>query len=309
MYFSVIIPLYNKKDDIKKSIDSVLLQSYKNFEIVVLNDGSTDGCELIVEQMMANDNRIRLINRENGGVSVARNSAVSEAKYDYICLLDADDEWTTDFLQVMFEMITEFPDHKIFSVRHEIVEKDGRVILPTVGLPEDFRGEVKNFIKLYTHHDGLVNSSSICLEKKYFQSLGGFPDNQGNGEDIYLWLLYGMKTTLVFTNQVCSRYYRNRENSSTGRMVHMKLPFQFDYFLNYEKNDQTQDLKKYLRKSALLHIAGLKLFNQTTTAFKHSLKLFKHGKLTGLLCLSVAVMPNFVLKAVKSSRDHMRSKN
>jgi glycosyltransferase involved in cell wall biosynthesis len=153
MYFSVIIPLYNKKIYIKDSIDSVLSQSYKNFEIIVLNDGSTDGGELIVKQMQADDDRIRLISQENGGVSAARNAAISECKYDYICLLDADDDWTTDFLQVMHEMVTEFPEHKIFSVRHDIIEKNGKVILPPTGLPKDFSGELENFIKLYTQID------------------------------------------------------------------------------------------------------------------------------------------------------------
>jgi len=309
MFFTVIIPLYNKKKYIKETIESVLSQSYKKFEIVVLNDGSTDGGELVVKEMQEHDDRIKLINRENQGVSAARNAAIAEAKYDYICLLDADDEWTPDFLQVMIDMITEFPEHKIFSVRHEIVEKDGRIIVPPVGLPEGFCGELESFINLYTYYAGLVNSSSVCLEKKYFQSLGGFPEDQENGEDIYLWLLYGMNTDFVYKNKVCVHYYRDREHSSTARMVHAKLPFQFEYFLNYEKNDQTKYLERYLRKSALLHVGGLKTFDQTKLAVQHSLQFFEHSLLTGLLCLSVAITPNFVIKAVKLSRDYMRSKD
>jgi len=73
--------------------------------------------------MQKDDDRIRLINQENGGVSVARNSAISHAKYDYICVLDADDDWTPDFLEVMLKMVTEFPEHKIFSVRHKNYRK------------------------------------------------------------------------------------------------------------------------------------------------------------------------------------------
>jgi glycosyltransferase involved in cell wall biosynthesis len=309
VYFSVIIPLYNKKKYIKDTINSVLSQSYKNFEIIVLNDGSTDGSELIVEQMQKNDSRIRLINRKNGGVSVARNFAISKARYDYICLLDADDDWTPDFLQVISSMVTKFPKHKIFSLRHKIIEADGRMIYPPVGVDDNFCGELKDFIKLYTDYDGLIQTSSLCLEKKFFQSLGGFPKDKGNGEDIYLWLLYGIKTNLVFCNKICTYYYRDRENSHTSRMVYVELPYPFEYFLNYEKSDESKYLDQYLRKSAILHISGLKILGQTKTAIKHSFQLFKNSKLTGLVCLSIALIPNPILKGIKSLRDKRRSKN
>lgn len=155
----------------------------------------------------------------------------------------------------------------------------------------------------------MIQTSTVCLEKKFFQSLGGFPKDQGNGEDIYLWLLYGLKTNLIFCNRICTYYYRDRENSHTSRMVYVNLPFQFEYFANYEKNDQTKYLMQYLRKSAFLHISGLKILGQTKTAMKHSLELFKHYKLTGLICMSVALAPNFLLHAVKTYRDVKRSKS
>jgi len=303
-YFSVIIPLYNKEDYIKNTINSVLSQTYDKFEIIVLNDGSTDGSEAVVRSIK--DDRIRIINQENRGVSAARNTAIQNAKYEYVCLLDADDKWTSDFLQEISELLTEFHKHKIFSVRHKIIEKDGTTIFPSTGLPRNFRGEIENFIKLFTHHDGLIQSSSVCLEKKFFQSLGGFPVGQDNGEDIYLWLLYGLKTNYIFSDKICSIYCRDIENSSIERKVYKKLPFQFEYFLSSDKSIQTKDLKYYLRHSALLHIAGLKTFNETNLAIKHSLQLFRNSILTGLLCLFVAILPNFVLKVMRLFRNYIR---
>ena len=87
--FSVVIPLYNKELSIINTIQSVLDQTFQNFEIVVVNDGSTDRSVEMVEQF--NDPRIRIINKSNGGVSSARNRGIQEAKYELVAFLDADD--------------------------------------------------------------------------------------------------------------------------------------------------------------------------------------------------------------------------
>ena len=88
---SVVIPLYNKEKQIKRTIQSVLTQTFQDFEIVIVNDGSTDNSTIEVEKIK--DSRIRLIHQENAGVSAARNKGIEEAKYELIALLDADDEW------------------------------------------------------------------------------------------------------------------------------------------------------------------------------------------------------------------------
>lgn len=88
---SVVIPLYNKDKQIAKTLYSVLKQTYPNFEVIVVNDGSTDNS--LSEVSKISDSRIRLICQENKGVSAARNRGIQEAKSDYIAFLDADDEW------------------------------------------------------------------------------------------------------------------------------------------------------------------------------------------------------------------------
>ena len=92
---SVVIPLYNKEKYIKRAIESVLNQTFQKFEIIVVNDGSTDKSAEIVQNIK--DPRIRLINQKNAGVSAARNRGIQEAKYEYIAFLDADDFWEKIF--------------------------------------------------------------------------------------------------------------------------------------------------------------------------------------------------------------------
>jgi Glycosyltransferases involved in cell wall biogenesis len=95
---SVVIPLYNKENCIRKTLDSVLAQNYQDFEVVVVDDGSKDGSARIVASM--NDPRIKLITQNNGGPSSARNRGIKEAKGDFVAFIDADDIWTSDHLSL-----------------------------------------------------------------------------------------------------------------------------------------------------------------------------------------------------------------
>ena len=93
---SIIIPLYNKEANIKKTLKSVLAQDYSDFELIIVNDGSTDKSVEVINSSF-NDSRIQIINQENKGASAARNRGVEASKFNYISFIDADDEWETDY--------------------------------------------------------------------------------------------------------------------------------------------------------------------------------------------------------------------
>ncbi|MFA6873908.1 MAG: glycosyltransferase family A protein, partial [Bacteroidaceae bacterium] len=118
---SVIIPLYNKERYIKRAICSVLNQSFGNFEIVVINDGSTDNSASIVESI--DDTRIKLINQKNTGVSAARNKGIAESKYDFIAFLDADDEWKENHLAIIASLIEKYPLCGVFATSYYFLKK------------------------------------------------------------------------------------------------------------------------------------------------------------------------------------------
>ncbi|QWF70713.1 glycosyltransferase family 2 protein [Methylomonas paludis] len=113
--FSVVIPLYNKAHIIIRTLTAVLTQTFSEFEVVIVNDGSTDNSLEIISKIASGDARIRIINQVNQGVSVARNTGVKSANYDYIAFLDADDEWLPGYLQKMREAIQQFPDAVIWG--------------------------------------------------------------------------------------------------------------------------------------------------------------------------------------------------
>ena len=104
--FSVIIPLYNKANFVRKTIESILNQTFTGFEIVVVNDGSTDNSLDVVNEI--SDPRIRIFTKENGGVSVARNFGIEKSQNEYIAFLDADDLWLPDYLETIKNMIEQY---------------------------------------------------------------------------------------------------------------------------------------------------------------------------------------------------------
>lgn len=126
--FSVVIPLYNKKHTIRECIASVLSQSYQDFELLVIDDGSTDNSFQVVSEY--SDNRIRIVQQSNGGVSSARNLGLKLAKSKYVALLDADDLWMPDYLEKMNSFIESYPF--VLSMVHDNMlwmEKDTRSYL------------------------------------------------------------------------------------------------------------------------------------------------------------------------------------
>ena len=162
---SVVIPLFNKEQIIEKTIKSVLSQDYDNFEVVVVNDGSTDGSVEIVKAIF--DSRITLIEQENGGLSAARNSGVKTAKGDYLYFLDSDDELTPDALEVMYRFVEAHP--QVDLVQGGFFEKKVDAGKPTpYNLPEYTEDTrlIKNI--LLTFDGDLIKAQSRLVRRDFF---------------------------------------------------------------------------------------------------------------------------------------------
>lgn len=122
--FSVIIPLYNKAAFVSKAINSVLSQSHREFECIIIDDGSTDDSLAVARSF--SDPRITIVSKGNGGVSSARNTGLSIARCPFVAFLDADDWWTPDYLRRMAELINEYPNLSLFFCSHIAVYPNGR---------------------------------------------------------------------------------------------------------------------------------------------------------------------------------------
>lgn len=182
---SVIIPLYNKEKSIKSTLQSVLMQTYKNYEIVVVDDGSTDDSFNIIREMQSPF--IQVIKQKNKGVSAARNLGIKKAKYDWIAFLDADDLWEENHLQALDELISKYSDFLVFTsgFRHENQEKK-------ISKSE----EIISDYFLQAQKEKLINSSTCIINKSCFHKVGYFNENLKRGEDLEMW--YRLAKEYVF---------------------------------------------------------------------------------------------------------------
>lgn len=203
---SVVIPLFNKESQIERTLRAVLKQSYSDFEIVIVNDGSTD---LSVEKVKRfDDKRIRLINKENGGVSSARNKGIEEAKGDYIAFLDADDEWNEDYLDVQHLLAEKYPECDIFATDYIFKDAKGNVsdtIIRKLQLSgED--GIVDNYFEICSCSHPLITSMSVMIKREAIMSIGGFPKGIKSGEDLLTWARLVCKYKLAYSKKKCAIY-------------------------------------------------------------------------------------------------------
>ncbi|QQX75956.1 MULTISPECIES: glycosyltransferase family 2 protein [Aequorivita] len=179
--FSVIIPLYNKELSIYNTIQSILIQSYKDFEIVIVNDGSTDKSVEVVEKIK--DDRIRLIHQENQGVSAARNTGIKHAKHEWICFLDADDLWEKEHLDEYCQVLIKHSQiHWMFSgFTSKNKNKRWKYIYYKNGFLNNVFDGLLNGLKIHT--------STVCVKKKLFDIYPDlyFREGLNNSEDREVW--------------------------------------------------------------------------------------------------------------------------
>ena len=215
--FSVIIPLYNKAPYVGKTIESVLGQTLGNYELIIIDNGSTDGSSEIVAGFT--DPRIRTIRLDkNVGVSNARNNGVAMATATYITFLDADDWWEPTFLEEMAGLIERHPDAGIYGTGYYIVKNSKKRLAP-VGVGEEFvEGEI-NYCSVYARTLCMpLTSITIALPKAVFEENGGFKPHLKLGEDFDLWIRIALKHKVVFLNKPLSNY--NQDVDVTYRGTH-----------------------------------------------------------------------------------------
>ena len=207
MKFSVIIPVYNKSESIGEALDSILNQTFKDFEIIVVNDGSTDD----FDSAISNYQTVKVINQQNGGVSVARNTGINQATGDYVCFLDADDLWLPNHLQTLNQLIEEYPQGKFFITSHQVTypngkEKFSRELLEDY--PDHFVCE--NFFKLLNARgDGLINTNCTCIQRNILIDNNiFFEPGERIGEDTDMWFRLALRFPVIISKQTTTKYRR-----------------------------------------------------------------------------------------------------
>lgn len=229
--FSVIIPLYNKAPYIAKAIESVLGQTYRDFEVIVIDDGSTDQ-SLEVAKTFENKS-ITIISQPNSGVSTARNNGVKIAKHPYICFLDADDWWHPTFLEEMKQLITDFPDAGIYGSGYYIV-KNGKERIAPIGVPQGFERGIIDYCEVYAKTLCMpLTSISVVIPKHIFDEEKGFKSQLKFGEDFDLWIRIVLKHKAILVNKPLAYYNQDVEVNNRAIGSRFYKPEEHMLFSNY----------------------------------------------------------------------------
>ncbi|WP_159021425.1 glycosyltransferase family 2 protein [Formosa sp. L2A11] len=244
-YFSIIIPLYNKQNHIKHTINTVINQSFKDFEIIVVNDGSTDKSQDIVSNI--NESRISIFTIKNQGVSFARNFGVKKTTSDRIVFLDADDSWETNHLETLFNLYQEYPSCGLYCTAYQ--KKIKHKIIPSTynSIPKitDWSGIIPDFFEA-SFINCIAWTSAVSIPKRAFIAVHGFDESitLGAGEDTDLWIKLAINYPVAFTNTVTATHNLYAENRISNSSTSLRNFINLD---NYEAAARdNKSLKKYI---------------------------------------------------------------
>ena len=218
---TVVLPLYNQAQYVSEALTSVLSQTYQDMEIIVVDDGSSDGGSQVVEAMA--DPRVRLVRQSNQGVSCARNRGIEMAISDYVAFLDADDRWQPAFLQSCLSFLKRHPS--VSAVYTNVV--DGRTGRPRLDRSCCAEGIVHDYFATVVRcHRHLGIPSSVVAQTKALRQAGGFPVGVKYNEDHDLWMRLAWVGKVGFLAEPLG-FYRDNPSGAMARMRESGVPYPY----------------------------------------------------------------------------------
>lgn len=235
--FSVVIPLYNKEQYIRETLQSALDQTFADFEIIIVNDGSTDNSAGVVK--LFTDTRIHYIEIKNSGVSAARNTAIKAAKGSIIAFLDADDLWQPNHLEALHELYLENPTAGMLCSRYITRIGNGVLQKPVfLGIDENFSGIIAD-----AFYSSTVNrvalTAALAIPKRVFGVTGMFNENTTHPEDTELWIKIMIQFPIAITNQYTVIYNFDQPQSWSRASMESRKIMDFSQFKEYEKTNKS----------------------------------------------------------------------
>lgn len=237
MRVSVVIPLYNKREQILRAIASVLRQSCPAFELIIVDDGSTDGGADVARSIA--DHRIQLLAQPNGGVARARNVGVAHARADWVAFLDADDEYSPDFLRWVCGFIDEHKHDRLSIVgTNYYIGDQSRTALPTT-----MGSGIYDYFQLFRGQCSPNHSSTTVANVQKLREVNGFPEGVKQFEDWITWFKLAFVGRFGFISMPLGRYHCVA--GSASRAPRAAVDFYHDAVL------VPRTLAQYIRKYSL----------------------------------------------------------
>lgn len=294
--FSVIIPLHNKEKYIEKTLHSVFQQTFTAYELIIINDGSTDKSKDLVKAICEKKDNTTLISQKNQGLSTTRNRGIRAAKGEIIALLDADDIWDENYLMEIHKLYHDYPEAALFGT--DYVEKYNfkKKLEPSKNIPKKLKNTsflVDDFFKASLFQP-IVNPSCFCFKKDVFKTVK-FNECIDFGEDMDYFIISNLNYRFAYAYKPLATINLNIPNQMTQIGFKDKRLPDFDQFEKYTSKQSS--LKKYLDTKRYYLLIECRLSNDKT----NYLDLKKNLKLSNLNCRQRFLLhtPLIILRVLK----------
>ena len=232
---SIIIPTYNRAKLLSRAIKSVLDQTFKDFELFIVDDGSTDNTKEVVREFQKRDSRIKYIWQENSGAPARpKNTGIKNAKGNYIAFLDDDDEWLSEKLEKQLELFEGLEsDLGFVGCNILVINESNKKIWREYKIP---RYSSQIFFEELLEGNFILTSSSIMIKKEVLDKIGLFDENLKFADDWDLWLRIAKKYRFDFVPEFLIKYYIH-EGSITPNLPPLKEAREFEFSFTKYKSD------------------------------------------------------------------------
>ena len=280
MDISVVIPLYNKCNSIASAIESITKQKFPAKEIIVVNDGSTDGSEKIVESL--ENPIIRLITQLNTGVSSARNKGIELAKCEWIAFLDADDYWCKGYLETISELHIKFPKAQILGSNYRYQDHSGafsNTRLNKLPFNHQQEGLLFNYFEVAAHSSPPLWSSAVVVSKLALLEIGGFPLGVKSGEDLITWAKLAVQNNIAYTTKALATFVLDPAHSydeKPNRSPQIPDIVGLELKKIYNKQSYIKGLKQYVAHWHKMRASIYLRFGDRSKALNEILKTLRY---------------------------------
>lgn len=309
--FSIIIPLYNKEKSIVRTLKSILSQTIDDYEIIIVDDGSTDDSVRQVKSVQ--DNRIRIITQQNSGVSVARNRGIQEAKGEFIGFIDADDEWDEDYLQTQLDLIAKYKDCDVFSTNYRFEDYLGNHYDTTINkLPfgnDDSDGVLTNYFEVASSSHVPVFTSAVIMRRNIILDINGFPIGVKSGEDLLTWARLAVKYNIAYTKKPHATYHLDEGYEYGAEPVRRQDPGDpvgKELLKLLNENPNAPGLRNYISHWHKMRASIAIRFGERSETIRESFTALKYNLLNFSVIpfIILAVAPSPIRKRIISLKKH-----
>lgn len=302
IFLSIVIPLFNKERFVQATINSVLNQTYPNFEIIVVDDCSTDESKTMVEKLASD--KIKIVSHHiNRGLSASRNTGIKHSQYDFVVFLDADDVLKNNYLDKIVSLITSFPAADLFATNYEHIYSQNFEISKKIETQNYYSDRIIDNFFATNLQQAIYCQSSFCVRKTAFSKIGYYNETINYAEDIDFNIRANLHLKLAYSGEKLVYYVKTDEQRITKKSIVGKTIPDFNSFETLAKNNP--QLKKYLDVNRYMLANNFKKEGdlQTFTFLKNQIS--SNPKISGLtfkqrILLKIPVFVLIILTKLKS---------